>query len=265
MKKLVKTALGAAGLELRRRPDPQLPFPHEIEVDGETRSFWIANSQTKEWWGSAELEMNSEFRELTRLCSPGSTVLEVGAHHGMMTLLLSRCAGPEGHVLAIEASADNVLVLEANCFRNRVSNVSTHFLACGANDGLAQFGGESLAAASGTRRTVKMQTVDNFCAEQNLQHVDLLKVDVEGFEHDVFAGASDLLRQGRPKIALELHVDLLREAGSSAKQVWAILESADLLNDRPIHMLARPDWNTLKPIERFEEIPNSGVANLFIG
>jgi FkbM family methyltransferase len=42
--------------------------------------------------------------------------------------------------------------------------------------------------------TIKVDTVDHYCAEHNIQHIDLLKLDVEGHELDVLNGATKLLQ-----------------------------------------------------------------------
>jgi FkbM family methyltransferase len=54
---------------------------------------------------------------------------------------------------------------------------------------------------------------------------DLLKIDVEGYEYEVLAGAQRLLREHKPVICLELHLDLLERRGQSAAQVVAELQS----------------------------------------
>jgi FkbM family methyltransferase len=54
---------------------------------------------------------------------------------------------------------------------------------------------------------------------------DLVKIDVEGFEHEVLLGARRLLRERRPALAFELHLDLLDKRGISPRQVVAELKS----------------------------------------
>ena len=263
VKTLIQSALRPLGLEVHRCPDPTLPLLHRVNVDQTPREFWLANPFTKSWWHKETIELNGELSELKRISSPNDQVLEIGAHHGMMTLMLSDWVGPEGHVYAIEASADNALVLDANCFRNQVSNVTTEFTAMGATAGTVRFGGESLAASSGIVREVPMVTADQFCDQNELNKIDVLKIDVEGFECDVLKGANTVLRQ-RPKLALELHVDLLVEAGSSAHEVWSLLEEKGMLDDRKITMLSRPNWNDVQTVEAFDDVPKTGVVNLFV-
>jgi FkbM family methyltransferase len=45
--------------------------------------------------------------------------------------------------------------------------------------------------------TVRVQTLDNYCQEKNVNHIHLLKTDVEGHELSVFRGADRMLRERR--------------------------------------------------------------------
>ncbi|MBL8816811.1 MAG: FkbM family methyltransferase [Planctomyces sp.] len=263
LKSILNGILAPMNLELHRRPDPELPCLHTVQIDGTQKKLWISNGATKSWWLRPEIAMNGELKELKRLTSAGDTVLEIGAHHGLMTLLLSGWTGESGVVHAVEASAENAVVLNANCFCNDVKNVVTTFSAAGKACGEVQFGGESLAASMGVIRRVPMITLDSYCEQKSVKKIDLLKIDVEGFEADVLAGATSVLRQ-MPKLALELHVDLLPGAGSSAKAVWRTLEEQGLLKDRQITMVCRPDWNSVRVIKQFNDLPTDGVVNLFI-
>ncbi len=94
-----------------------------------------------------------------------------------MTLLMAGWVGASGYVHAIEASADNALVLDANCFQNRLHNVRTAFTAIGSRAGTVSFSGESLAASSGIVREVPMVTADQFCKDRQITRIDLLKIE----------------------------------------------------------------------------------------
>ena len=54
---------------------------------------------------------------------------------------------------------------------------------------------------------------------------DLLKIDVEGYEYEVLVGARVLLRERKPAICLELHLDLLERRGQSPIDVLGELQS----------------------------------------
>jgi FkbM family methyltransferase len=44
---------------------------------------------------------------------------------------------------------------------------------------------------------VKIETIDNYCHQNNIEKIDLLKIDVEGHELDVLMGANHMLKQNR--------------------------------------------------------------------
>ena len=50
------------------------------------------------------------------------------------------------------------------------------------------------------RETIFIDTIDIYCAEQNINRIDFLKIDVEGHEFEVLRGASKMLRANKIKI-----------------------------------------------------------------
>ena len=56
------------------------------------------------------------------------------------------------------------------------------------------------AGMNPVRFEVELTTIDRFCGEQGLDHVDLLKVDVEGSEKSVLEGASAMLSQRKVRL-----------------------------------------------------------------
>lgn len=263
MKQLIKSALRQCNVEVGRPVDPELPLQHSLKIAGRPHSFWLVNRFTKDWWQRPEIESSGEFAYLSKLARFGDTVVEIGAHHGMMTLLLSDEIGSEGHLYAIEAEPSNLMTLQANCFSNHVSNVSTFHCAMGDECGRVDFGGESLAAQSGTVRKVTMTTLATFVEQNQIEKIDLLKIDVEGYETQVLRGAGSLLTK-IPRLAIELHLDLLAQAGSSLAEFWSLLETNRMVGEKTIIAIQRPDWNTGRPIKSITDLPDSGVVNLFI-
>jgi FkbM family methyltransferase len=45
--------------------------------------------------------------------------------------------------------------------------------------------------------TVNIDTVDNFCLQRNIESINLLKIDTEGFEINVLKGSEKLLKEGK--------------------------------------------------------------------
>jgi hypothetical protein len=64
-----------------------------------------------------------------------------------------------------------------------------------------------------TEIKIKVQTFDNLLKSSNLQHVDIMKVDVEGAELSVLQGASNSLMEGSiAKLVVEVHKTVNRPA-----------------------------------------------------
>ena len=74
------------------------------------------------------------------------------------------------------------------------------------------------------RLQVKTTTVDRFVASNGLTHLDLVKMDVQGAEPLILAGATDTLREWRPDLVVEVSHWDLQMGGSSGRAVLATLE-----------------------------------------
>jgi FkbM family methyltransferase len=147
-----------------------------------------------------------------RTLRPGGVFLDVGANIGTFTLPAAGHVGVSGMVVAIEASPDVFSVLQKNVALNAVDNVHLVRAAAGArNDDEANFypapvdhfGMGSLAPQfSATPIRIPSVTLDSLVRNLNLSSVDLIKIDVEGFELDVLQGAIELLNSKQPPLVV---------------------------------------------------------------
>ena len=159
-------------------------------------------------------------RYLLRAVPAGGTVLDVGAHYGYFALLAAELVGPEGRVEALEAAPGTFAILRDNA--SAKPQLTVHALAAAAEPGQLTFSefdalhseynalAIAHAAAAGwaagtppTAVTVAATSLDDLARERGLRP-DLVKVDVEGAEDAVLAGAGELLRRVRPTVVLEL-------------------------------------------------------------
>jgi FkbM family methyltransferase len=175
-----------------------------------------------------------EARLVRKVLKPGMSFVDVGANVGFFTLLASSLVGPSGRVFALEPSLPVFQRLEATLRENGISQARAFSLALGAEPGTLNLHFTALTDSNHTpsmivqegARTVPVQvrTLDDCLEEWGLERVDLLKVDVEGFEPRVFAGASRALAAGRIRAILcEFNDPWLRSAGSSAAELYAML------------------------------------------
>lgn len=152
-----------------------------------------------------------------RLLAPGMTVLDVGAHLGYYTLLASSLVGPGGSVRAFEPDPETRRFLERNVAENGIQDrVRVVSKAVGATEGrlplfrhAADSGSSSLLrreAGGISPVEVEVTTLDAWAASEGWPGVDLVKIDVEGGEAAVLAGAAGLVDRN-PAMAMVLELN----------------------------------------------------------
>lgn len=151
-------------------------------------------------------------------------VFDVGANVGFFTLKFARWVGPQGHVVALEPEQVNVEHLRTALARAALAGqVSVVRAAAGDQVGAAHLelnpfhpGDHKLAGAG---LPVALTTIDAQVQALALTRVDLVKIDVQGAEQMVLAGARATLLHWRPVLFVEVDDRHLRGYGSSARQL----------------------------------------------
>jgi FkbM family methyltransferase len=178
---------------------------------------------------------------IRRLVRPGSVVLDIGANIGAHTLPLAKLVGETGRVHAFEPTAFAHSKLRANLALNPEleRRVVAEQLMLTDADGAgpaqeiysswpltarenlhAKHQGE-LKSTAGARAV----RLDDYLAGAGVARVDLIKMDVDGFECHVLGGAPKLLAS-RPIIIMELAPYVLVERGRSLQELKRILDAA---------------------------------------
>jgi len=145
----------------------------------------------------------------------GATVVDVGAHIGAFSLLAGRRVGPKGRVLAFEPSPKTYALLERNLRANGLPWIKARPVAIADADAevdlyVADDPGNNPSADTLTsrpgRRAVRVRTLrlDDVLAEENVERVDVLKIDAEGAELRVLDGAAKTLARTR-RLVMEVH------------------------------------------------------------
>ncbi len=174
-----------------------------------------------------------EPEELSRLrdgrLAPGARVFDIGAHQGIVALIVARIVGPGGAVVAVEAEPHNARVARLNAESNAAGNLTVLHAAGAATPGVVSFT-EGLNGAVARRRApgsidVTAVTVDQLAERYGAP--DAVLIDVEGQEANVLAGAAATVASGRTDFFVELHdAAALAAAGSTAEQVLAAFDPA---------------------------------------
>jgi FkbM family methyltransferase len=145
---------------------------------------------------------------IERLTRPGFTVLDIGANIGAHAVRFSKLVGPTGHVYAFEPMEYAYTKLVRNLSLNNASNTKTLRLALSdAAVAQQQVHFRSSWTTSGRRQdpesSVEMRRLDDWARAEGVDHVDLIKLDVDGFEYRVLAGGRELIARTTPVILIE--------------------------------------------------------------
>jgi FkbM family methyltransferase len=222
---------------------PGIPIPVRLPFGG----WWLARN---DFVGAALFQggfENTECSFVEHFLRPGMTVLDIGAHHGFYTLLASRKVGPQGAVIAVEASPRERERLHLHLRINGCKNVRVESRALGEVQGDAelylvhggQTGCNSLRKPAVAEPTevvpVRIEQLDNVLREHQVGKVDFIKLDVEGAELSVLKGASQLLTSyPRPVILAEVQDIRTQPWGYAARDIIRYLVVNDYRWFRPL-------------------------------
>jgi FkbM family methyltransferase len=155
---------------------------------------------------------------LAALVKPGMTIVDAGANKGYFTLLFAKLMSDCGKVLSFEPHPRNYYWLSKSVSINKYKCVKLYPVALSAEEKQATFyrgrksGWGSLVPGPGTARDqkpflVKTRRLDEILREEGINKLDLLKIDVEGAELLVLAGAQKILRKSKDlKIVMDVDV-----------------------------------------------------------
>jgi FkbM family methyltransferase len=159
----------------------------------------------------------------------GAAVIDIGANIGFFTLRFARWVGPAGKVIAIEPEASNFEELTRRIARSGMADVIASKQAL-------------VDATPGIRRLVVNEDHpgDHRLGDQGLPVIattiddlrnefgrlfQFIKVDVQGAEARVLAGARRTLATDHPALFIEVDPTALKQFGTTAAEIFASLEA----------------------------------------
>lgn len=201
---------------LRRPVFRRSVFDYELELD----AYDPGISKTLAFFGKRELEHRAI---LTSVLKPGMVCGDIGANIGYYAIMEARLVGLGGKVYAVEPAPANVAFLRRNIARNGVEDIVEVIPGAISNhDGTAAFHlsamsnvhsfhptsfrtGERVASMTGA--TIPVQTYDVPTFLSGRRRVDLVRMDIEGHEVEVFEAIARAVRMGlfRGMILFETH------------------------------------------------------------
>lgn len=200
-----------------------------------TAGFHNCDRLTVPHWAHLPDACTAEERLLGDLLLAGKTVYDIGAHTGAYSMFFSRQVGPRGTVVAFEPNPGTFRRLRRNLDINRIVNVRPLALALGRETaqrpiymlpGMPSTASLAPEAHTRLRRRVaeaSVEPLDQVGRKLGLPGPDFIKIDVEGMEAEVLAGAAGTLRRWQPDLLIEIHGTGRRGRQDQANRVALLL------------------------------------------
>ena len=174
-----------------------------------------------------------------QLARDARTVFDIGANVGLYSLLAA-AANSKASVHAFEPTPGLVTAMLDHIELNDFHNISVNPVAVGraSGQGFLHFctgrddSNEGMNFVTGATMQdgdmpIGIVSVDDYCRQEQIEQIDLLKLDIEGGEFDVLLGARDLLRtRAIGCIFLELAEWTANRSGHSTVDVKRLLSEA---------------------------------------
>ena len=195
-------------------------------------------------------------RQMRKTLHNGSVFVDIGANSGIYTLPASILVGKTGKVFSFEPGRAYQR-LHNNVELNKMTNVKTYNFALGNRNEEKIFHNTPIDGESSILNMI-CPTADvpvNVCTLDSIlkKKVDMIKIDVEGFEKEVLLGSKDIVRRYKPVIIFEFVYPILYLKNKKYNEVF------DLLKDYGYKKFT--DLDTGLEVKDYREL-NSRFANV---
>lgn len=180
---------------------------------------------------------------LIDLCKIDDVVIDVGSNIGFVLMSMATKVGAGGKVFGFEPNPVTFEKLEKNLSRNNFFNISIEKAALGNQQGKVEpftvsennLGMSKVRLPSGIVDvvTVPLYTLDSFCEDRGINRINLIKIDVEGYETNVLMGSLQTIKKFRPVLFIELSAENLKNQSTSPEEVISTINQFGYRITRP--------------------------------
>ena len=231
--------------------------PTAFNVDFGPHRYILSLQSAKRGFGSAGIFVQRRYYEPLlefgyKLLNKGDRAVDGGANQGIFACAFATAVGNTGHVFAFEPQSYAVSCIRNNAKLNHFENITIFEGAISGEMGetflnldLGPISAFISARPQGTNTTkVKTFSIDGLAATNEIQDVQLIKLDVEGAELSALNGARLMLQRAKPRICIEAWDKKLYE------------EISDFLSVLGYKAYIFDDAGDLKSISTFSPSPN---------
>lgn len=174
--------------------------------------------------------------KLYRMINENNIVIDIGTNVGEVLMNFAKLVGNGGAVYGFEPDTINYNRCVENLNLNNFKNIYLEKLGLGHTKGKFKLivntpsnrGGNRIVSTINTDNNLEeidIITLDEYIENKQIHSINLIKIDVEGFELNVLKGAVNTLRKFKPILFIEVDNNNLREQGASAKELIMFLEN----------------------------------------
>jgi FkbM family methyltransferase len=246
------------------------PYSKTLIFEGLYVRFLVNNSLS---WVSREIDILGLHEEnilgvIIANLNEGDTFIDVGANIGQHSLFAAKKVGLSGKVFAIEPIEKLCDNIKQSATLNKFQNLSIINKAVGDSSKLVDFYEYDNTEISGKNNNFNDFKYSKIHIEQDSldvllrdsSRVDLIKIDVEGFEFDVLVGASEILKKYHPKIIMEFSTKFYDQKDSNlSNKILEFLKNNDYTIDDVDNLFVRVDDITAY-VEALRK--STGISNI---
>lgn len=142
--------------------------------------------------------------------NPGDTIIDAGAHNGILTTFFAKKSWPDGHVFAFEPDRTNFGKMQDHIILNDCQNqVTTSDLLIWDKTTELEFceSGDVSSSVHYFKQgmpIVKKRAIslDEWATRKKIGKIDFIKMDIEGAEIEAIRGMIDILTKFKPNLAI---------------------------------------------------------------
>jgi FkbM family methyltransferase len=235
------------------------PIIGNFNINVETKNFIDASIY---YTGDYEPYLKKHFKNLIK---KGDFILDIGANIGFHTLYFAELTGVNGKVFSFEPIPINFDALQRNIELNQFPQIKPVNKALGninmqmnvhINQDAQNPGAFNLFENGEKNTIIACIKGDDYLAENKISKINFIKVDVEGFELEVFKGLTKTIQNSKPIIIFEYDKNYQAKLNEDPKAIIQFLANFSY------QFFSIDGYGQLKTLHIEDEITSSEILAL---